>query len=331
MIEKIKENWFVVLVATLLIAGVGYYTYDINKGKLPGKNTDGKDVVATIGDKNIFADDLYDELYGEKTSGKSIGTQILYMYFERAVVDAAVPTDVDLKSQVATQVTAVKQNYQSYYGDEWENYLLQGLLGSGYTSVDDLDAYFLHYLKLAKLTHEAYDGELETLFNPIYDEKSPRTVSHILVKMEDPENPTEEEQKKMDDVDAALKSGTDFAEVAKTYSDDSSAAAGGFLGYADSDTSFVESFKEKMLELKKDETSEWVQSEYGFHLIKVLETDKAALLADEEIRESVYAAIDAYYPKYASQVIWKTAQDLEIQFADTEYETAIKSYLEIDG
>ena len=114
--------------------------------------------------------------------------------------------------------------------DRWETYLLQGLQASGYTSIDDLEAYFTHYLKLQTLKHENYDANLDSLFSKIHEEKKSRTVSHILVKMTDPDNPTEEEQKKMDDIDAALASGTDFAEVAKQYSDDSTASAGGALG-----------------------------------------------------------------------------------------------------
>ena len=72
MIEKLKENWFVVLVAVILIAAVGYYTYDTNKGKLPGKKVDGKDVVASIGDTDFFADDLYLELYSAILKERSL-------------------------------------------------------------------------------------------------------------------------------------------------------------------------------------------------------------------------------------------------------------------
>ena len=46
MIDKLKENWFVVLVAVLLFGACGYFVYDMNKDKLPGKKADGKDVVA---------------------------------------------------------------------------------------------------------------------------------------------------------------------------------------------------------------------------------------------------------------------------------------------
>ncbi|PXX80480.1 peptidylprolyl isomerase [Dielma fastidiosa] len=329
MIDKLKENWFVVLVAVLLFTACGYFVYDMNKDKLPGKKADGKDVVAELAGTNIFADDLYDDLYGAVDSESSLGTSMLYMYFERAVADEAVPMTSELKSQISAQVSGVRQNYQAYYGDQWETYLLQGLQASGYTSIDDLEAYFTHYLKLQTLKHENYDANLDSLFSKIHEEKKSRTVSHILVKMTDPDNPTEEEQKKMDDIDAALASGTDFAEVAKQYSDDSTASAGGALGYVDSDTSFVTAFKEAALSQEKGTVGDWVQTEYGRHKILVTETDKAALEADESIRESLYTAIDSYYPEMGAKIVWDKAQELNVTFSDPKIEEALKAYMNI--
>lgn len=330
MLQKIKENWFVALVAILLVGAVGFYAYDTNKGKLPGKSEGGKDVVATIGDMNIYADDIYEDLYGNLESGNSAGTQILYMYFERAVVDAAVEDSSDIKLQVANQVAAVKQNYQSYYGDSWETQLLGGLQSAGYSSIDDLETYFTHYVKLEELTANAYDAEIEELFAPIHAEKKSRTVSHILVQMSDPSNPSEGEQAKMDAIDAALAEGKAFADVAKEYSDDSSATYGGALGYADSDTNFVAEFKEAMLAQEKGVVGEWIQTTYGRHLILVDETDMNALLADETIRDSIYSAISNYYPEYTPELIWKTAESLNITFSDPKIETALKNYLGIE-
>ena len=148
--------------------------------------------------------------------------------------------------------------------------------------------------------------------------------------MENPEEPTEEEEQKMDDIEKALADGTDFAEVAKTYSDDTSASQGGFLGYADADTNFVTEFKEAMLTQEEGVVGDWVTTEYGRHLILVNETDMDALLADEDIRESIYTAIQNANPTYMSQVLWDKAQELGVTFADPSYETALKEYLGIE-
>lgn len=325
MIEKLKENWFVVLVAVILIAAVGYYTYDTNKGKLPGKKVDGKDVVASIGDTDFFADDLYLELYGDESSSSSAGTQVLFSYFERAVVDAAVSVDDEMKTNIATAVTSVKQNYEGQ-----ESTLLSQLQAAGYSSLDDLELYFTHSFKMQKLIGDAYAKNLDNLFTPIYEEKNSRVVSHILVTISDFNNITEEEQAKMDAIDQALADGEDFAEVAKEYSDDGSASDGGNLGYVDSDSSLVTEFKEAALAAEKGVVTDWVQTEYGYHKILVTETDKEALMENEDIRNDIYAAIEKANPDLNAQIIWETGQELGVEFANENVENAIKSYLGIE-
>lgn len=329
MIDKLKENWFVVLVAILLFGACGFYAYDTNKGKLPGKTVNGKDVVAAIGDKNIFADDMYADLYGNPESSTSQGAKLLYMHFERAVAEEGVPMTDDLKAEIAMQVAGFKQSFQSYYGDRWQEALLYALQSAGYSSIDDLEAYFTHYLKLQTLKHENYEQNIDELFSKIYEEKKPRTVSHILVKMEDPENPTEAEQKKMDDIDAALAQGKDFAEVAKEFSDDTSKSEGGFLGYADSDTQFVTEFKDAMLAQEKGVVGEWVQTQFGKHKILVNETEKDALMNDESLKTSIYKAIDTTYPERSIQIVWDKAQELGITFDDPTLEKVLKEYMGI--
>ena len=63
MIDTLKKQWFVVLIALIFIGFTVFIIYDTNKGKLPGKSEYGKDVIATINGKSISADDLYDSMY----------------------------------------------------------------------------------------------------------------------------------------------------------------------------------------------------------------------------------------------------------------------------
>jgi peptidyl-prolyl cis-trans isomerase SurA len=67
-----------------------------------------------------------------------------------------------------------------------------------------------------------------------------------------------------------LKHGGDFAELARLYSQDGSAAKGGDLGWIyPGDT--VPEFERAMNRLAIKEVSEPVQSPFGYHLIEVLE------------------------------------------------------------
>lgn len=67
-----------------------------------------------------------------------------------------------------------------------------------------------------------------------------------------------------------VEEGEDFAELAAVYSDDASARAGGDLGWAKRGD-YVPEFEASAYNLDKGEISEVVESEFGFHLIQLLE------------------------------------------------------------
>ncbi|MDQ3020405.1 MAG: peptidylprolyl isomerase [Bacteroidota bacterium] len=69
----------------------------------------------------------------------------------------------------------------------------------------------------------------------------------------------------------SIKAGEDFSELAKRNSSDSSSAiAGGDLGYAKKGT-FVKEFEETVFSMNPGEVSEIVETEFGYHIIKLNE------------------------------------------------------------
>ena len=69
----------------------------------------------------------------------------------------------------------------------------------------------------------------------------------------------------------SVKQGMDFSELARKYSGDSmSAIQGGDLGYAKKGT-FVKEFEEAVYSLKPGEVSDIVETEFGYHIIKLNE------------------------------------------------------------
>jgi len=98
-----------------------------------------------------------------------------------------------------------------------------------------------------------------------YQQPESREVRHILV------------QKKplADQIYAQLKSGANFAALAKKYSKDpGSASNGGKLTVSKGQT--VPEFDKKTFELKKGELSKPVKTQYGYHLIEALSDVKPA-------------------------------------------------------
>ena len=103
-------------------------------------------------------------------------------------------------------------------------------------------------------------------------------ASHILVATEAEAN----------DLLAKLNSGADFAELAKQLSKDpGSGAQGGDLGWANAG-GFVPEFGAAMVALKAGETSAApVQTQFGFHIIRLSESRQMALPPLEQVREQV--------------------------------------------
>jgi peptidyl-prolyl cis-trans isomerase SurA len=93
---------------------------------------------------------------------------------------------------------------------------------------------------------------------------------HILIKTNDLIS-DEEAQKRLIDIKERLENGEDFATLARAHSDDTgSAIKGGELGWV-SQGVLVKPFQETMNKLPIGVLSDPVQTEFGWHLIEVLE------------------------------------------------------------
>lgn len=309
----IKKYGMLCIVAMIFTAAIIYFAVDSSKDVIRGQKVDGKDVVVSMDGYNLTADDLYDKLLDS-----SYGSYVVYMHYVRLVANASVETTDTLKAYAEAAAESLLSTYESY----GEAALNEALRSAGLHSKDELVDYYLTYYKLDELVSKYEEEHKEDLFKPFFEEKKPRRVSHILVKCEDSANPTAEEKNKMAEVDKALASGKSFAEVAKDYSDDGSASDGGDLGYVDADTSFVTEFLNASLELKTNEMSEWVKTQYGYHLILVTESDYEKMQADED----AMAAMSNYYPYLELTVVKDIAKDLDIKFEDERIEELLNDF-----
>ena len=113
---------------------------------------------------------------------------------------------------------------------------------------------------------------------------------HILIKSSEivSEN---EARNRLRNVKERLDNKEDFAVLARAHSEDSSASRGGDLGWL-SPGETVPEFERAMATLKPGQTSEPVRSQFGWHLIQVLERrsqdmtkDRRRLMAQQALRE----------------------------------------------
>jgi len=103
---------------------------------------------------------------------------------------------------------------------------------------------------------------------------------HILIRVNEVVSEAEA-RRKLEGVRERITNGVDFAEQARLYSQDGSAAKGGDLGWLNpGDT--VPEFEQAMNALKLDEVSPVVQSPFGMHLIQVQERREKDVSADRQ-------------------------------------------------
>lgn len=117
--------------------------------------------------------------------------------------------------------------------------------------------------------------------------KRPESVhaAHILIEV-DPaadESQKTEARKEIAMIKKKLKTGEDFAALAKAYSQGPSSVKGGDLGYF-SRGQMVKPFEAAAFALKPDEISGIVETRFGYHIIKVFDKKPPVTIPYEEAR-----------------------------------------------
>ena len=126
-----------------------------------------------------------------------------------------------------------------------------------------------------------YEEEIVALSEQLY-------AAHILLETGPGLRSDEQARSELLAIKRQLEEGADFAEMARRYSDDiGSAGAGGDLGISDGE-SFPEAFEQGLSRLAPGATSEPVQTEAGWHLIRRLEVP---LPPYEQRREAILEAV----------------------------------------
>ena len=140
-------------------------------------------------------------------------------------------------------------------------------------------------IKVTEKEAKAYYDKNPDLF------KSPEQIKarHILIQV--PKEAPDEEKKKLiekaEEVLKKVKAGEDFTKLAADFSDDTGTKSkGGELGFF-SKGSMVPAFEQAAFALKPGEVSDLVETDFGFHVIKVDEKKEAVSEPFETIKEKV--------------------------------------------
>ncbi len=142
-----------------------------------------------------------------------------------------------------------------------------------------------------------------------YQEPESRHARHILVKAS-PNDP-EEARKKAQEIKALAEADDDFAKLARTYSEGPSAPSGGDLGFFTRGR-MVPAFEQAVFSMKEGEISEVVETNFGYHIIKLEEINPSSTKPLEEVRASI-----------VSKLKLDQARPLAFQMANKAYEGII--------
>jgi peptidyl-prolyl cis-trans isomerase SurA len=109
-------------------------------------------------------------------------------------------------------------------------------------------------------------------------------ASHILIKTSELV-PESEAKSRLLEIKLRIDSGSDFAEQARRFSEDASAAQGGDLGWISPGDTVTE-FETAMNTLQIGQVSGAVQTGFGWHLIKVIERRNADVSVEQKKQQA---------------------------------------------
>jgi peptidyl-prolyl cis-trans isomerase C len=260
------------------------------------------DNVAMVNGKAITRQEMSQEIGRFKEHMSSMGrpvTEAQVAGLQKDVLEELITTELlyQESQKAGIKVDEAAFNVQM---DKWKKRFpseaeMQAYLKKMNFSEDDLKARFRRGMVIAqfiekqlgpkavvedKETKEYYDGNPKEFQMP-----EQVRASHILIKV-DPkadEATKAEARKKIEDVQASLKKGGDFAALAKEFSACPSSAKGGDLSYF-SRGQMVKPFEDAAFALKPGEVSGVVETNFGYHLIKVIDKKPETTLAYEEVK-----------------------------------------------
>ena len=157
---------------------------------------------------------------------------------------------------------------------------------------------------------ELSEEEIQDLFNAeIAAKKSEaqRRGRHLLIKVDDSRS-DEDALNMMADIQARLSDGESLSDLASELSEDAgSKEDGGDLGFADRVT-YVKEFADALWSLEIGEVSDPVKTQFGYHLIELLEVEEIELPTLDERREGL---VEDHRLQLASQALQDVSTEVD--------------------
>ena len=196
------------------------------------------------------------------------------------------------EAEIDGKITELKQRFPSQSAYE------QKLKQQGYT-----EKKLREFIKQALIVQNVLELKIKPTAEPVTDkdieefykenkeefvESEKVSARHILIKVSSDATDQErnDAKSKMQDILKEAKGGANFAELAKKHSQCPSASQGGDLGYF-TRGQMVEPFEEAVFALEPGETSEVVETIFGYHIIFAQDKKPKRELKLEEVSKQI--------------------------------------------
>ena len=295
MIIRSHFNWIIIFLATIFLAGI----------TLPVAAEKTEDPVATVNGKEVSRKSYEREI--EMLQARAarqgrplaepqlamikvqilenmIDQELLYQQSEKSGIQ------IDAEA-VETHLASIKQRFESE--DAFQKAIQQMEI-----TEEEIKFQIRRGMAIQELVQtnvvdkiDISDTEMKQYFDSHPDEfKESEQVkaSHILVKVDPAADPAakDEAMKKIRDVREKVQKGEDFSTLAQEYSEGPSASRGGDLGYF-SRGQMGKSFEDAAFDLKTDQVSDVVETQFGYHLIKVYDHKPEKMLSYNEVKDDL--------------------------------------------
>jgi len=305
---EIPVSKILTVVGVLIFIGLLFVAVRVVKDLPKGQ----EGIAAVVNDKVISIEDI-DKLYAQ------IPTQLQQYYTRKYLLNQTIDEmlleeEIERQGIVADEdeLASLMNNVKAQYSDEEFEQVL-ALQGMSYEELEDELTTRLNMQTLLSSEIEdlqVTDEEVQQFFDENQEMLgTPEQVraSHILV------NTSEEADALLDE----LEDGADFAELAEEYSlDTGSAALGGDLGFFPKGTMVAE-FEDAAFNLEVGEISDVVETNFGFHIIKVTDTRDPEPADFDVLKTAIKLTLFnnklAQYPEEVNTYLARLREDADIE------------------
>ena len=306
------KRYFIPLLSCLLVIS-------FLRGALSAeKKHQNEEVLATVNGKKITQADLANRLETfRNTDAETLDTINKQEILDQLITDILLEEFIDRQGlvvaseEIEREVNQVRSNITGNQKDSGQS--LEKVLASIGSNMSEFQRSIKHSLALEKYFDNKLDDKtLEKYFDgnkSLFNGESVK-VSHILI---DTRNMKTQEElshalEQIKSIKKEIDQGAAFDEMAKKYSNCPSAQNGGDLGFIQRKGNLARLFSDAAFSLRRGQVSEPVQTEYGYHLIKVTEKKEGAHVKFGDVKQKVrLAVLDEETVKLLSQ-LHKAAQ-----------------------